>query len=201
MHEIFSNRVDTWRRDQEEKIAKLKAATQSTAPLQPITRETIRADVARFAKQHSWYKHLEPKGSPFKFKFARAQQVRNGMDIDVKDFEGTHVHFRYLNRDEQPTDPMVHFNCFFRGNENEPGGHWYNPRAEDSEALKPEYNRIFVPRNILVPYLTAKYSEFHPDEDRHKLPNWIHEREYRDQVDAAVEIITAEAKRLNLLKE
>ena len=88
-------------------------------------REQAKSDIERFAKFHSWYKHLSYEGEDFLIFPWKGQQPRNVIDTKVEDEENLHWWvWRADFIDEIPVDGMgkdiimrrpVRFNCFLRG--------------------------------------------------------------------------------------
>jgi hypothetical protein len=64
------------------------AATTTAAAV--ISPNQIRADIERYARLHSWYRHLSPQGEYFYIIFREGQQPRNDLDPQVQDSD--HVH-------------------------------------------------------------------------------------------------------------
>ncbi len=77
---------------------------------------SLRADFLRFAKLHSWYKHIPLEGADFWVYLDEGQQPRNGICAEVEDWTGAHWHFSCNGppRDGR-TSYKVRFGPFLRG--------------------------------------------------------------------------------------
>lgn len=130
-------------------------------------REQAKNDITRFAKFHSWYKHLSYEGDDFLIFPWKGQQPRNVLDIRVEDEEGLHWWvWRADFIDEIPIDGIgkdiimrrpVKLNCFLRGLDGEePNRHlrgWYiiqtkNPDIE--EDLKRTYPDLMAAEEYAI---------------------------------------------------
>ena len=77
---------------------------------------TLRRDFLRFAKLHSWYKHIPLEGMDFYMYRDVGQQPRNGIHAEVEDTCGLHWH----SSTEKPRGAYSHkvrFGPFLRGAE------------------------------------------------------------------------------------
>jgi hypothetical protein len=63
---------------------------QSSVTTASIHPSQIRGDVERYARLHSWYRHLSPQGEFFYIAFRLGQQPRNDLDPQVQDSDRVH---------------------------------------------------------------------------------------------------------------
>ncbi len=77
----------------------------------------LRQDFLRFAKLHSWYKHLPLEGMVFWASLQRGEQARNGVHSQINDANSDHWHFT-AKKPEVGKSYRVRFGPFLRGLEN-----------------------------------------------------------------------------------
>jgi hypothetical protein len=81
-----------------------------------IKMERLRQDFLRFAKLHSWYKHIPFEGMDFFAYLGDGQQPRNGIHAEVEDWHGYHWHFS-TSPPKNVISYKVRFGPFLRGTE------------------------------------------------------------------------------------
>jgi hypothetical protein len=75
---------------------------------------TLRQDFLRFAKLHSWYKHIPLEGMDFYMYRDVGQQPRNGIHAEVDDARGLHWYFS-TEKPRGIRSHKVRFGPFLRG--------------------------------------------------------------------------------------
>ena len=82
--------------------------------------DTLRDDFLRYARLHSWYKHIDLSGATFWAYQATGQQPRNGVYPEVTDLSGLHWWF---SRERPQKIPCYSFRAgpFLRGREGRDG--------------------------------------------------------------------------------
>lgn len=83
---------------------------------QPTQKEIqrLRDDYLRFAKLHSWYKHIPLEGMDFWAWLGEGEQGRNGINPEIEDAHGLHWHFS-VGEPVGVKSYKVRFGPFLRG--------------------------------------------------------------------------------------
>lgn len=146
-----------------------------------VSLESIRVDVERFSKLHSWYKHLPLTGNEFVVIFDKGEQPRHSICPEIKDKEGMHAIILDLSwlKQHYPDCKYTYtfkFNCFLRGLEKY-GGYRQLCGINHDEYIK------FIKDH--------GYDRYNTEE--------IFEKEHQRQVDHAVQMIYQEALEQNFI--